>query len=689
MAKLASLAGLLCLLASFLHAEEGMWTLNNFPSEKLKQQHGFAPDAKWLEHVRLSSARYGFGCSSSFVSPTGLLMTNHHCASACIQDLSTPQADYLSAGFYAKSAEEEKRCPGLDVNRLESIQDVTDRINAETKGRTDEEFTKAFNAAKAKISRECATSEDLHCEVVTLYSGGKYDLYKYRRFSDVRLVFAPEKQIAFFGGDPDNFMFPRYTLDVAFLRVYDNGAPLRPGHYFKWSSKGAEDGMLTFITGNPGSTQRDLVVVELEFLRDTMLPDARVEFAELRGLLAQFQTKGPEQKRISEFMLFSVENTLKAITGQHHALLDRNAFARKVARESEFRQKITSDSRLRSEYAGAWDAIARAIEKTRSINTPYSYIERNRGFRSRLYSIAKTLVRVGDELPKANDARFPEYADAGLPALKATLFSGAPIYDELEIETLAWSLGKLREALGPDEPFVRTVLGPRSPREIAEEAVKRTKLKDPSHRKMLYEGGKTAIDAADDPMIRLARLVDPFAREIRTQYEQQVEGVVRKNHELLGRAAFAVYGTSIYPDATLTLRISYGTVKGWEENGKVINPMTVIGGAFERQTGRDPFALPESWIKAKDQLDPNKPMNFITTTDVVGGNSGSPIINKEAEIVGIVFDGNIHSLGGSYWFDESKNRTVSVHGETIMEALRKVYRATRVVDELSADRTAY
>ena len=331
-------------------AEEGMWTLNGFPVEKLKQQYGFAPDAKWLEHVRLSSAKFGFGCSSSFVSATGLLMTNHHCASSCIQDLSTPQADYLSQGFYAKSAAEEKRCPGLEVKRLEAIEDVTEQMNAATKGRKDEEFTTAFNAAKANITKECSAGEDQHCEVVTLYGGGKYALYKYTRFSDVRLVFAPEKAIAFFGGDPDNFMFPRYDLDVSFLRVYRNDAPIQPNHYFRWSANGSKEGMLTFVTGHPASTERQLTVAQLELLRDHKLLEDRIELAELRGMLTQFQTKGVEQRRISENLLFGVENSLKAITGEHQSLLDRDAFAQKVAREEAFRRKIDSDPSLKREY---------------------------------------------------------------------------------------------------------------------------------------------------------------------------------------------------------------------------------------------------------------------------------------------------------------------------------------------------
>jgi V8-like Glu-specific endopeptidase len=662
--------------------DEGMWTLNNLPAEKLKQQYGFQPDAKWLEHVRMSSARFGNGCSSSFVSPNGLLMTNHHCATSCIEDLSTAENDYLSKGFHAKSLSEEKRCPGLEVQRLEEIEDVTERVRQATGGRKDDEFTTAFNAAKAEISKQCATTEDRHCQVVTLYGGGKYELYKYRRFSDVRLVFAPEKAIAFFGGDPDNFMFPRYNIDVSFLRVYDKGSALKVDHSFKWSRTPPKEGDLTFITGHPGSTERQLTISQLELLRDRTLPDIRIEYAELRGMLTQFQTKGPENRRVSESALLSVENALKALGGEHEALLDRAAFAKKIADEADFRRRVESDPNLEKQYRGAWDAIAAAVEKDRTAYRGYPYIEKGRGFRSRLYSAARSIVRASDELTKSNEKRLPEFADAELPGLKARLFSAAPVSEALEIETLTLSLTKLREVLGPDDPFVRTVLGARSPREIAEEAVKGTKLKDPAARKALFEAGKAAVEKDGDPMIRLARLVDPSARELRTRYEQEVEGVIRKNAELLGRARFAVYGTSEYPDATFTLRLSYGTVKGWVENGKPVSPFTIIGGAFERHTGRDPFRLPDSWLSAKERLNQTTPMNFVTTNDIIGGNSGSPILNKNAEIIGIVFDGNIHSLGGAYWFDETKNRAVSVHGEAILEALRKVYGATALITEL-------
>ncbi|HET8548609.1 MAG TPA: S46 family peptidase [Bryobacteraceae bacterium] len=669
-------------LAAFLRADEGMWTFNNFPSDVVAQRYGFRPDTKWLDHVRLSTARIAGGCSSGFVSANGLVMTNHHCAVGCVQDLSTPQNDMVTKGFYAKSQAQELKCPNTELNRLIGISDVTARVNDGTRGRTDQEFTDALNAEKAKITRECTTGDDVLCEVVSLYGGGRYDLYKYRRYQDVRLVFAPEKAIAFFGGDPDNFMFPRYDLDVSFLRAWENGRPAKTEHYFRWSREGAKDGMLTFVVGNPGTTEREHTVAELEFLRDRKLPDYLLYLSELRGILTQFQTKGAEQARISSTMLFSVENSIKAYRGEHAALTDNAAFGRRAEREREFRRKIKNNPRWTSEYAGAWDALAEAVRRERSLATPYLMIEKNRGFRSRLYTLAKNLVRAAEELPKPNEKRLPEFTDAKLPELREDLFSPAPIYNELQIETLTFSLTRLREELGPDDAFVRELLGRRSPREVAAELVNRTQLKDVAFRRKLFEGGKAAITASGDPMIRFAQQVDIHARAIRTRYEREVEGVLKKNHELLGRARFAVYGTSLYPDATFTPRVSWGAVRGWEENGRRINPFTIVGGVYERHTGRDPFALPDSWLQAKGRLDQTTPFNFVTTNDIIGGNSGSPMINQNAEIVGLIFDGNIHSLGGAFWFDETVNRAVAVHSQIILDSLDKVYGAQRVLDEI-------
>ncbi|HEX8437624.1 S46 family peptidase [Archangium sp.] len=661
-------------------ADEGMWTYNNFPAAKVKEKYGFEPTQEWLDKVRLASAKFGNGCSSSFVSQDGLVMTNHHCARGCIQQLSTAKKDFIANGFYAKTQAEELQCPALEVSQLVEITDVTEQLNAATQGLTGKPYADTLKAEMAKLEKTCTTGADVRCDVVTLYQGGKYNLYKYQRFQDVRLAFAPEHAIAFFGGDPDNFEFPRYDLDVTFVRVYKDGKPAKTPNYFKWSDKGAKEGELTFVPGHPGRTSRGLTVAQLEYLRDVGLPKQLFRMSEVRGMITEFQNRGAEQKRISSNLLFGVENGLKSTKGKHEQLVDKNFFAQKVAAEQELRRKVDADPKMKARYGAAWDEIARAQDTFRNIRKDYEYIEG--GFGSQLSGVAKTLVRASEELTKPDTERLRGFNEANLPALKNQLLSKAPIYPELEIAQLTFSLTKMREELGPDHPFVKKVLGKESPAALATRVVKGSKLADLKVREQLLSGGKKAIEASKDPMIQLATLVDADARAIRKTYEEQVEAVIRKNSELVAQAKFEVYGTGIYPDATGTLRLSFGSVKGYMEDGKQVAPITAMGDTFARHTGEDPFALPKSWLAAQKDLTASTAMNFVTTNDIIGGNSGSPVINKDLEITGLVFDGNIQSLGGDYGFDESVNRTVAVHSEALIEALKKVYKADRVLEEL-------
>jgi hypothetical protein len=662
-------------------ADEGMWTLNNFPKDRLKQKYNVTVDDKWLEHVRLSSARLAQGCSASFVSAEGLVMTNHHCARRCIEQLSSGQKDLIKNGYYARQPSDELRCPEMEVNQLAQISDVTERVRKATAGLADQKYNEAEKAEMSRIEKECATSPDIRCDVVNLYRGGVYNLYRYQRWEDVRLVFAPEQSIAFFGGDPDNFNFPRFDLDVSFLRVYRQGKPAPLSHYLAWSSAGASEGDVAFVSGHPGGTSRQLTVAQLEYQRDVALPERLLRLAELRGLLTEYQRRGPEQKRTSSTLLFSIENGLKALRGRHAALLDKAFFAKLVSQEMGLKGQVASRRELQSS-GESWARIAQAQESLRALREPHGLIESGGGFSSDLFQHARTLVRAAEERPKPIETRFREFRDSALPAVTQKLFSTAPIYDELEVALLTFSLTKLREDLGTDDPFVRKVLGKESPEELAERVIGQTKLKDVAVRKSLWEGGKKAVDASTDPMIRLAKLVDPDARAVRKRYEDLVEAPVKKNGELLAKARFAVEGTSTYPDATFTLRLSYGSVKGWEEDGKTIKPITSIAGTYERATGRPPFDLPPSWLAARSRVNGKTPFNFVTTNDIIGGNSGSPVINKEGEVIGLVFDGNIHSLGGDYGFDESKNRAVSVHSAAIVETLSKIYGADRLVKEL-------
>jgi hypothetical protein len=671
-------------LSVSVQADEGMWTLNGFPVDKVKKAYAFDASQGWLDHVRLSSARLAGGCSGSFVSKNGLVMTNHHCAHSCIEQLSKAGHDFVETGFYAKTQADEVRCPEIEVNRLVDISDVTTRINTATHGLSGKLFNDAQKGEMSKIEKECTGGVDnVRCDVVTLYHGGQYNLYKYHRFQDVRLVFAPEFAIAFFGGDPDNFNFPRYDFDISFLRVYENGKPLDNPQYFKWSEKGGKDGDLTFVTGHPGRTSRLLTVSQLEFQRDTILPLSLISGSELRGYLTEFQNRGAEAKRISGSILFGVENSLKAQKGKEEALLEPHFFEKRRAEEKTFRAKINANPKWKKEYGSAWAEIENAEADLKKIYIPLTYIENNRNMSSHLFGIAKTLVRLAQELPKPNEKRLREFADSNMPAVKQGLFSEAPIYPELENALLTFSLTKTREALTADSAFVKKVLGKKSPSQLSKELVEGSKLADVSYRKKLFEGGQKAIDESTDPMIRFAALIDPDARSYRKKYEDEIEPVLKRNSEKIAKAQFAVQGTNTYPDATFTLRISYGQIKGYDQASGHVTPITTLGGAFERNTGNEPFALPASWLKAKPKLALDTPFNFCSTNDIIGGNSGSPVINSRAEVVGLIFDGNIQSLGGDYAFDPSVNRAVAVHSAGILEVLNTVYGAGRIVSDIT------
>jgi hypothetical protein len=685
----------LLLLGGFARADEGMWTFDNFPSGQVKAAYGFAPDKAWLDHVQKSAVRLAGGCSASFVSPNGLVMTNHHCAHRCIEELSTAKKNYITDGFYARTPAEEQKCPTVEVNQLLEITDVTDRIQKATAGRSGADFAKAERQAMSEVEKGCATSKKVRCDVVTLYAGGKYALYKYRRFQDVRLVFAPEFAMAFFGGDPDNFEFPRYDLDVSFLRVYDDGKPVKLDDWLRWSATGAKEGELVFVAGNPGRTNRLLTVSQLEFIRDVSQPWAQLYYAEERGVLEEFATKGHEEQRVSQSELFGIENSLKALKGRESTLLEPGFMEGKRVAEAGFRSKLVADPKLK-EADGAFDAIAKAESSYRGFFTRFMLLEgppsptrtsTPYGFRGELFGDARILLRLAAEAAKPNSERLREYTDGRLPAIESRLASTAPVHPDLEIELLTFSLTKLREMLGPDDALVKKVLGTKSPRQLATEAVKGTKLGGPKARLALKTGGAAALAATKDPMVELARIVDADARAIRIRYEQEVDAAVISESSKLARAHFALSGTGTYPDATFTPRLSYGAIKGWSQpdglgGTRVVPAFTHFAGAYERATGAFPFELPKSWVTAKPRLDLQTPFDQVSDNDIIGGNSGSPILNQKAEVVGLIFDGNIQSLGGDYRFDGSSDRAVSVHSSALLQALERIYGAKRVLDEI-------
>jgi hypothetical protein len=675
-----------------LLADEGMWLFNAFPAAKVKAKYGFEPTQPWLGHVRLSSVRFNNGGSGSFVSADGLTFTNHHVGARCIHQLSTNGKDYIKTGFYAATQAEEARCPDLELNVLVGIEDVSERVHAAVKpGMSSADAGQAQRAAMSNIEQECASRTGLRCDVVTLYSGERYHLYRYKKYTDVRLVFAPEFDMAFFGGDPDNFTYPRYDLDITFFRVYENNQPAHLDNYFRWSPTGVKENDLVFVSGNPGSTGRLLTMTQLTFLRDQDYPSRLRTYQRRIQLLQKFGSQLPDDARIAQEDLFGYQNAFKALTGYEAGLNDPQLMGKKQDDEDRLRAFVNSRSDLKSKLGDPWQQIAQAVQVNREIYLPLTYIERMRGFYSQLASYARDLVRVAAEKKKPNPERLREYRDSALPSLEQHLFSTAPIYKSLETATLSDSLANLREAMGADNEVVRKVLNGKTPDEVARQLISGTKLDDVAVRKQLYEGGEAAIQASTDPLIVLMREIEPQARAVRKQYDDQVDSVFRAQGTEIAKARFAQGGFSEPPDANFTLRLSYGAVKGYTEAGKEIPYFTTIGGAYQHAQAhgdQPPYRLPESWTSHKSKLNLSTPLNFVSTADIIGGNSGSPAVNRAAEVVGIIFDGNIQSLPWNFMYDDRQGRSVQVDSRGIIEALRNVYGATRVVQELQSGKAA-
>jgi len=663
--------------------DEGMWTFDNPPTKLLKERYGFTATPEWLEHVRLSSVRFNDGGSGSFVSPNGLVLTNHHVALGQLQKMSSEEKDYVKDGFYARTQAEEKKSTDLELNVLVSLEDVTERVLGAVKpGMSQTEALKARNAEKAAIEKESLDTTGFYSEVVSLYQGSEFWLYRYKRYTDVRLVFAPEQQAAFFGGDPDNFTYPRYDLDMAIFRVYENDRPVESTHYLKWNAKGAAEGELVFVSGHPGSTDRKQTLAQLEAARDYDYPAILKLIRRRMDVLRRYSALGPEQDRQAKSQIFGLENAQKAFTGQHEGLLDEELMAKKREEEQQFRERVAVHPAWQKEYGDAWDAIARA-EKRRVENFPAT---RYRGLSgTRLGALALNIVRLVVEEKKPDAERLEGYHEAEMTSLKFRLFSPAPLYPALEEVLLANSLAQSLDELGPNDPFVKAALNGRSPEEAAKELVGGTRLTDAAFRKELVGGGEAAVAASTDPMIAFARRIDPSLRDLQKWLDENVKGAVSAAEEKIGKARFAVYGKAAYPEATFTLRLAYGTVRGYPMNGTLAPYKTTFYGAFDRANSFDlkaPFDLPARYLERKDRLDMATPLNLVTTCDVVGGNSGSPVIDRNAEVVGLIFDGNIESLVGNFVYTEAKNRSVAVHSAAMLEALRKLYDAGALADEL-------
>ena len=673
---------------SSLHADEGMWLFNNPPGKQLKEKYGFDVTDAWLEHVQKSSVRFNSGGSGSFVSADGLVISNHHVGADALQKFGDKDHNYMRDGFHARAPAEEKRCLDLELNVLVSIEDVTTRVNAAVKpDLSAEQAFLARRAVTAEIEKESFDKTGLRSDVVTLYQGGQYHLYRFKKYTDVRLVFAPEQQIAFYGGDPDNFEYPRFDLDICLFRVYENDKPAKIEHYLQWSQAGASDNELIFVSGHPGRTSRLFTVAELEYVRDQRLPYALERLRGLEVLLLSYSARSDENARRAKEDLFSVQNSRKAYLGEIAGILDPGLMERKQASEKTLRDAVAANAAFK-ETAGAWDRIAEAQKVIGANALRYNLLEVGNGLHSDLFSIARTLLRAADEKPKPNPERLREFGDAGLASLEFQLFSEKPIYDDLEQLLLADSLTFLVGKLGFSDPVAQKILAGKSPQERASELVRGTKLKDVALRKRLYNEGRAAVDAARDPMIELARLIDPDARALRKIIETQSESK-QQAHAQISKARFAIEGTSTYPDATFTLRLAFGAVKGYEENGAQIPFQTMLAGLYERgeeHKNQPPFDIPPRWLQRKGRLNLKTPFNFVSTADIIGGNSGSPVVNRNAEFVGIIFDGNIQSLVLDFAYTEKQARAVSVCSQAILEALRKVYDAKDLADELTGKR---
>jgi len=685
-ARAAVVAAALTMAAPNLRADEGMWTLDNLPTKPLKEHYGFTAAPEWVEHLQKASVRFNDGGSGAFVSKDGLVLTNHHVALGQLQKMATAEKDYVRDGFFARSAKEEIPCPDLEINVLVSFEDVTARVlKAVDAKASDKERNDQRKAEISRIAKESTDKTGLRSDVVELYQGGEYWLYRYKKYTDMRLVMAPELQAAFYGGDPDNFTYPRYALDFAFFRVYEGGKPVRPEHFLKWSKDGAAEGELTFVTGHPGHTDRLLTVAQLESERDLGLPLYLEVARKKRRDYYDYSALGAEQARRSKDRIFGVENGIKAVGGEHEGLLDPRLIASKREGEDALKKSVAAskDPAVKA-AASSWDKIAAAQKKYDARRVRMTY---RRFDPTKVAGVATQIVRYVAEVAKPNEKRWEEYRESNLESLRFRLFSPAPMYPDMEEFLMARTLEDALAKLGKDDEYVTLALGGKTPAQAARAALDGTKLFDPAERRKLVEGGEKAVAASTDPLIVWARRLDPVYRAQRKWYEDEIESVLIAEGNRVAKARFAVYGKSTYPDATFTLRLSYGKVASYELGTTIVAPFTTFYGLYDRALGhseKDPFDLAPRVKAARGKVDLSTKLNFVTTNDIIGGNSGSPVVNAKGEYVGLIFDGNIQSLVGRYAYDDARNRAVAVHSSGILEAMRTIYGMDALAAELTA-----
>ncbi|WP_341020545.1 S46 family peptidase [Brevundimonas diminuta] len=685
----ASAAVLAFAAASSAQAEEGMWTYDNFPIARANQTLGTSIDQAWLDRVRQSSVKFG-GCSAGVISAEGLVMTNNHCVATCVANLSTPQLQYAETGFTPKSREEELKCPGGSAEILTDITDVTARVQKAGEGLDGQAYTQAREAEAGRIETEaCGNDPKIRCQVVSLYRGGQFKLYKFRKYSDVRLAWAPEDRAATFGGDLDNFSFPRFAIDAAFIRLYEDGKPAATPTHFTWNPNKPTEGEPVFVTGNPGSTQRLLTQAQLMTIRDVVLPLDQLIASELRGRLIRYSEEGEEQAFIAMDPIVGVENTYKRGRGRMAALIDPAFMDQLAGQETVFHRRVAENEALSAEVGDPWAALAEVQPIARELYAPMALLEGGTGMGttsvaggSPLFNWARAIVRGAQERAKPSDQRLPEFADSRLPGVQSSLFAERPTYPELEQIRLEWWLSKTREWLTVDSPYVRTLLGKESPEALSARLIEGTKLADPAVRRALWEGGLPAVQASTDPLIQYVLAIDADARAVRTEWDDKVKAPTDRASAQLAAARFAVFGDAVYPDATGTLRLTYGRVEGTDVPGQRIPAFTTFAGLWDRATGAEPFNVAPKLLAAKDRIDPSAVMNMAVSSDTIGGSSGSPAVNAKGEIIGANFDSTVLTQRNAYGYDRNVNRSVIVTTQAVTTALRDVYDMDHLLSEL-------
>jgi hypothetical protein len=671
------------ILTPFIGADEGLWLFNQAPVQAIERAYGFKAPPEFLDRLRLAAVRFNSGGTGSFVSPQGLLYTNHHVAADCIQKVSTARNDYLKHGFLAAAEADEKPCPDLEVNVLLNISNVTGRVNEGVDPAAPAaEANRLKKANMSALEKECATRTGNRCDAVTLFSGAQYHLYEYKKYTDVRLVFAPEFGIAFFGGDPDNFTYPRYALDVAFLRAYENGRPAKTTNWFRWSKEGVREGELIFTSGNPGATGRLMTVAQLEYLGQVAYPLVLRRLDSLAAVLLEYSKHGTEQERTAKDVLFGVQNSLKAANGFQRGLLDPSLMERKRAEERKLRDAIAQQPAQAAKFGRLWDELAAAYAAFRPAHPEYYLLETSATAGCGLCAIARRVVRYAAETRKPDAERLRELNEAGLASFEQAMYSSAPIHPELDIAVLGEYLRFMQRELGAQHPAVRQLLGGRSPAEAAAGFVNSSKLADVEERKKLAANWQ-AVERSEEGMIRFALLIDQPAREARKRYEDGVESIVNRAAAQIAQARFELSGGGDYPDATFTLRLAYGKVAGYRNGrGEAVPWTTDFGGLYAKGRKEDPYIIPESWLKARPALNLKTPFNFAATADIHGGNSGSATLNRKGEVVGIVFDSNLEALPNRFLYTDAQARSVHVASQAVTEALRKIYKADKLLKEL-------